>query len=254
MHAPVIVITGTDTGVGKTLVTACLARALRLRGCAVRVLKPMATGIDPEADEESAFRDDDAALLRGAAGADHLPLEAVRFEARRPPLAPQTAAELDHRPLDYDGLVEKVREAIATRDGFLLIEGVGGVAVPIVQGILFSDFIVAIGSHPCIVVARSALGTINHSVLTMEHLRSRDIPVVGLVFSRIHGGPLTLAEEHGPLLAAEVTGAPILGLMEYATDYAVAQTLTGALCALPWDDPTIQGLADYLTTKHPAGG
>jgi dethiobiotin synthetase len=84
----------------------------------------------------------------------------------------------------------------------------------------------------------------------MDHLRSRDIPVIGLVFSRTTGGPLTLAEDHGPLLAAEVTGAPILGLMEYAADYAAAQTLTGALCSLPWNDPTIQGLADYLTTKE----
>jgi dethiobiotin synthetase len=233
--------------VGKTLVAACLARALRLRGYPVQVLKPLATGIDPDADEELGFRDDDALLLRAAAGADDQPLEAIRFESWPAPLAPQTAAQLAGRELDYDALVERVRMAMADHEGVLLIEGVGGVAVPIAPGILFSDFLVAIGAPETIVVARSALGTINHTVLTLDHLRGRDIPVLGLIFTRVQGGSLTLAEDHGPLLAGEVTGARVLGLLEHAPKYAEAQTLTGALCSLPWEDPTIQGIVDYIT-------
>jgi dethiobiotin synthetase len=244
----VIVITGTDTGVGKTLVTACLARALRLRGCDVRVVKPFASGIDPNQDEEVAFRADDALLLRGASGMDEAELTDIRLRSFQAPLTPQTAAALEGRDADYDAVVRET-QAIMASSSLLLIEGVGGVAVPITPGKLFSDFLVDLGAPPCFIVSRSQLGTINHTYLTVEHLRRKQVPILGLIFTRTNGGSLTLAEDHGPLLAAEITGLRSLGLIEHYPNFAQAQTLTGALCALPWNDTSIQGLADYIL--HP---
>jgi dethiobiotin synthetase len=152
-----IIVTGTDTGIGKTVFAAGLATAL---GAAY--WKPIQSGLDEGTDSETALRLGVARVLP----------EAYRLTA---PLSPHRAAELDGIEID------PVRLALPDIDGRLVIEGAGGLLVPITRSRLFADLF----SHwqaPVILVARTALGTINHSLLSIEAMRWRDIPILGIAF------------------------------------------------------------------------
>ncbi len=235
-----VFITGTDTGVGKTVVSASLVRALRERGVDVGVIKPFASGIGPDPD----WRDDDALVLRAAAGLG-TPLETIRPLTFAAPLAPDSAARLEGRRVDTELAACRVREAVA-RHAVTVVEGVGGVAVPLDGGLLLSDFARTL-NLPVFVVARSALGTINHTVLTVEHLRARGLDVAGIVFVRALDGPLSLAEATGPTAAARLAALPNLGLVPYQEAYNQAATPEERAAALPWQCDAIGQLADRLT-------
>lgn len=151
-----IVVTGTDTGVGKTVVAAALAWRL-----GASYWKPVQAGLDEETDS--------AAVAR-LAGVDVLP-EAYRLTT---PCSPHRAAEIDGVTIDPDRLVPP--------PGRLVIEGAGGALVPLTRELLYADLFARWGL-PVVIVARTALGTINHSLLTIEALRARSIWVGGVVFS-----------------------------------------------------------------------
>lgn len=160
MSAPVIVVTGTDTDVGKTVFAAALAGAL-----GARYWKPVQAGLDPRADVDS------VALLSGLT-ADHILPEAYRLGT---PCSPHRAAELDGVTIDPDRLT------LPEVDGPLVVEGAGGALVPITPNLLFADLFARWG-QPVVLVARTQLGTINHSLLSIEALRSRGIPIRGIAF------------------------------------------------------------------------
>jgi len=151
-----IVVTGTDTGVGKTVASAALA--LRL-GAAY--WKPVQAGLDEETDSEAVAR---------LAGVEILP-EAYRLTT---PCSPHRAAEIDGVTIDPDRL--------APPPGRVVIEGAGGALVPLTRGLLYADLF-ARWHLPVVVVARTTLGTINHALLTIEALRARSIWVGGILFS-----------------------------------------------------------------------
>ncbi|MGC8741624.1 MAG: dethiobiotin synthase [Candidatus Sumerlaeaceae bacterium] len=201
-------VTGTDTGCGKTIVTATLARALAQRGIDVGVAKPFASGLDPNSPEQSS---DILFLQRAAQLSERLDeVCPVRF---RLPLAPANAAPLEHKAVDIAGAL-----AAMTRYGkkheVVLIEGIGGAAVPLTEEYLVSDFVRELGL-PCLVVARSALGTINHTILTVEHLRTKGVKVAGVIFNRLTEAPLDLAEQVGPPLAAHIAMCRNFGLLPF---------------------------------------
>jgi dethiobiotin synthetase len=240
MAQTAIFITGTDTGVGKTLVAASLARALRERGCDVGVIKPFATGLGPGHH----WRDDDAALLACAAGCAEPPdaICPVRF---RDPLAPLIAAQMENRHVDVAGAAEAVAAMIG-RHEITLVEGVGGAAVPLAASVLVSDFVRLLGI-PCLIVARSALGTINHTVLTAQHLRAKGVDISGAVFVRHSGGTPTLAEETGPACAAETAQVHNHGTVPFVESYDSAPSLDARVQVLPWNCRPIQRVAFALT-------
>lgn len=151
-----IVVTGTDTGIGKTVASAALA--LRL-GAAY--WKPVQAGLDEETDSETVAR---------LAGVEVLP-EAYRLNT---PCSPHRAAEIDGVTIDLDRL--------APPPGRVVIEGAGGALVPLTRDLVYADLFARWGL-PVVVVARTALGTINHSLLTIEALRARSIWVGGVIFS-----------------------------------------------------------------------
>ena len=232
-------IAGTDTGVGKTLVTAALAAALRMRGADVVAAKPFASGCTPGCD----WRDDDAQLLMAASRCDE-PLDAVSPQRFAHPLAPATAAALEDRRVDIAGALDAMR-ALAARHSIVLVEGVGGVAVPLHGGTLASDFARQLGA-PALVVARTALGTINHTLLTLEHLRARGVAVAGVVFVRHQSGPLSLAEETGVPLACNLAGTPCHGIVPHVDAFARAVSLDEAVDALPALCDAVQELAERI--------
>src|SRR5262249_34231968 len=143
-------VTGTDTGVGKTFVSAGILHSLRRRGVRVAALKPAETGCDPEPA--------DGALLARAAGACPVPF------TYRLPVAPAVAARVEGNPFT----LAPVRAAFDALDAdFCLVEGAGGLLVPFADDLLAADVAAAL-ALPVLVVARASLGTINHTVLTVE--------------------------------------------------------------------------------------
>lgn len=236
-----LIITGTDTGVGKTIVTAALARALTARGTVPALRKPFASGVAPSCT----FRDDDGLLLQAATGGESL--EVIRPEPFQAPLAPLSSARLEGRPAQTTARLESLLQSMK-QNQITLVEGVGGAAVPIDDGLLFSDFARMLGA-PALVVARSALGTVNHTLLTVEHLRNRGIEVAGVVFVRNTCGALSLAEETGPPLAAEFAGVRNFGLLPHVAALAEAKTVEEAVAALPADAEAIQAIAEWFLAR-----
>lgn len=190
------VVTGTDTGIGKTVFSAALAGALGLP-----YWKPIQSGLEEETDSEAVAR---------LAGVRVHP-EAWRLVT---PASPHLAAEIDGVTIDAD--------ALAPPPGDLLIEGAGGALVPVTRTMLYADLF-ARWQIPVIVCARTALGTINHSLLTIEALRARDIPILGIAFI---GDP----QEESERTIAAIGGVRRLGRLP-RLDPLDAGTLAAAFAA-----------------------
>ncbi len=169
----IVVVTGTDTGVGKTFVTCALATALRARGRRVAVMKPIETGVDGEPEDASRLR---------AAAADPAPLDAICPYRFRAPLAPAMAARAEGATIDVPDLVARARRR-ATEADVLLVEGAGGLLVPITTASTFLDFAMTLGGG-VLVVAANRLGTINHSALTIRVATAAGLRVRGVVLSQ----------------------------------------------------------------------
>jgi len=202
-------ITGTDTGVGKTLVASALGLGLEALGQGpVCVMKPVETGCrlrnGKRVPHDARFH---RRMLMLSETEESLCPVRLRY-----PLAPLSAAELEGRTLkktDWLPAFKRLQE----RYGFVLVEGAGGAMVPLSMSCMMSDMAMDL-KVPCVVVARTALGTINHTLLTVEHLRSKGVPVLGLVFNRVGvPGRASLAEVTGPELASSLASVPVLGTM-----------------------------------------
>jgi len=183
-------VTATGTGVGKTYITAALARAMTEQGKSVRVLKPVVSGFD-FADPD----DSDTAVLLESLG---LPLTKEAIEACSPwrfaePLSPDMAARREGRDIDFEALVQFCRDAQAGSEDFLLIEAVGGAMVPLDNSHTVLDWMAAL-KVPALVVAGSYLGTLSHTLTTLATLRQREIPIAGLVVDESEDGPVPLDE------------------------------------------------------------
>jgi dethiobiotin synthetase len=169
-------VTGTDTGVGKTVVAGALCAALAARGERVAAFKPVVTGLD----EEPGKWPRDHELLAGAASAGQSPADVAPL-LFGPPVSPHYAAELAGARLEPRALADAARAAAAEADA-LVCEGVGGLMVPLTPGYLIRDFAVDLGL-PVVVVARPGLGTINHTLLTVEAARAGGLEVRAVVIT-----------------------------------------------------------------------
>ena len=167
-------VTGTDTGVGKTVLAAALAAALRAHGVDVAAFKPVVTGLDEVGGSES--RPADHELLAAAAGR---PADEVTPHRFGPAVSPHLAAELAGTVLDPAALVAAAR---ALRGDVVIGEGVGGLLVPLTLGYTIRDLAVDLG-WPVVVAARPGLGTINHSLLTVEAARAAGLDVRAVVLT-----------------------------------------------------------------------
>ena len=174
----VLIVTGTGTGVGKTIATAALACCAHTAGIDVAVCKPVQTGTGPAVGNGAAGRgDDDLAEIGRLAGVTNL-VPGARYPQ---PLAPVAAAALAGRPLPtLDGIVESVR-ATDRSDRLTLVEGAGGLLVELgAGGATLRDIAVALDA-PVLVVCQAGLGTLNHVALTLEALGNKGLSCAGLV-------------------------------------------------------------------------
>jgi dethiobiotin synthetase len=202
-------VTATDTGVGKTEVACALVSGARAAGLDVGVMKPAQSGVTA-AEPSDAER-----LLAAAGGGD--PFELVcpyQFEA---PLAPGVAARLGGVEISMARILEAAR-ALAARHAALVVEGAGGLLVPLTERETYADLAVALGL-PVLVVARAGLGTVNHAALTVEALRSRGLVVAGLVLNRT-GPQDDPSVPHNAAELEKLTGAPVLATLPFVRDIA----------------------------------
>lgn len=198
-----VLITGTDTGVGKTVVTCGLAAALRRLGKRVGVVKPFETGCAPNGHGE--LRPADAEMLRAFAASD-LPLDRICPVRCRQPLAPAVALERENREVDLESVRAGVASIAAAHD-VTLVEGAGGILVPVVGRLAFGD-LARQWEMPIVVVAANRLGVLNHLQLTIEWAASRRLRVLGYVLNAT-GEEHDVARETNPAALAELVGRPL---------------------------------------------
>lgn len=212
-----LAVVGTGTGVGKTVVTAGLTGWLRESGVDALAVKPCQSGHPP---------DDDAAFVRAACEDD---AAAVCPQYLEPALAPRVAAEREGVALEYATVREDAKSALATADVGVL-EGVGGVRVPLAGDADVLDLVADL-ADAALVVARSGLGTLNHSALTVDALRDVDVPVTGVVLND-HAGD-TVAERTNPRELERMTDAPVHTLPSLAVDDDATAAVRGVREHLP---------------------
>ena len=178
MNAKGIFITGTDTGIGKTVVTACLLVALNNRGINTGVMKPIETGIDPECNS---IANSDAKFLHQVS-CNKISLDDVcqyRFKTAASPL--QAAMIDDVEPVDEKIIIEAFSKQVEIHD-LVLVEGIGGLLVPIRENYLVVNLIMDL-QIPIIVVSPLKLGAINHTLLTLDIAKKYGINIIGLVYN-----------------------------------------------------------------------
>jgi dethiobiotin synthetase len=197
-------ITGTDTGVGKTFVTAGLARCLKDRGIATGVLKPAETGC---ALRKGRRIPSDGAFLRHMAGARE-PIEEMVPYRLAAPLAPQVAAEREGIRIQPRRLQSAFRK-ISSRYDCTLVEGAGGILVPVTRKTTMVDLMKQF-RLPVLLVIRIGLGTLNHTLLTLFYLAQHDIAVAGIVMND-PDGCRDLSARSNPATLKQWTSVPIFG-------------------------------------------
>jgi dethiobiotin synthetase len=204
---PSLLITGTDTGIGKTIIAASLAQILHEQNLRVAVLKPAGSGC---VHRREGLVSEDAELLAHCANARH-PLDLICPQRYAEPLAPAIAAERAKQPLDWEAINRSIKIMSADSD-VMIIEGIGGLLVPMDEKHTFLDAAADMKS-PAVIVARPALGTINHTLLTLQALRSRNIPIAGVVINRYPTDTPNLAEETNPRAIEKWGKVPILAIV-----------------------------------------
>ena len=201
-------VTGTDTGVGKTFVTGGLARLLCSRGLRVGVMKPIETGCARHGDD---LVPSDAWQLMTAAGGQQ-DLSSVcpyRFEAA---LAPDVAARLEGCTIEPE-VIQSRFQAIASSHDVVLVEGAGGLLVPIRGRYTMADLAVDLGL-PMLVVTASRLGAVSHTLLTLAHAQSRDLTVAAYVLNQLSRETDDAMSTNADLLARS-TDVPCAGVIEW---------------------------------------
>jgi dethiobiotin synthetase len=208
-----IFIIGTDTEVGKTLIAAGLVVALQDRGIDVGVMKPLESGA---LCFESAPIPQDAFYLREIAGVQD-DLDLVNPYCFQAPLAPGVAAEQEGVEVDLQR-IKGAYDEIKGRHQFMVVEGAGGLLVPIAKDTLLPKLIKLL-NLPLLVVARSNLGTINHTLLTLSYCQQEGLEVIGTVINKSNPDA-DPAEENNPRYITQFGRASVWGSFPYLKDYA----------------------------------
>jgi dethiobiotin synthetase len=210
-----LLVTGTDTGIGKTTLASAIAAAIRRRGRDVGVIKPVETGCQPDLD--GALIPADALQLRWAAGRDD-PLDRVCPFRFRAPLAPSVAARREGVQLELAELAGLVRATMMACE-LALVEGAGGLLVPLTDSASFADLARACGLRLLVVVG-NRLGAINHARLTLDWARTAGLEVAGYAVNTL-APESDLAAETNVAVLRELCG-PSLGVFPFVG--SIAQT------------------------------
>ena len=199
-----VFITGTDTGVGKTAVTAALAALLREKGLVTGVIKPFQTGTELEGLSDAEF-------IYRFLGRDCV-LSEVSPCRLRAPLSPYRAAATEGVDIPLEDIMEHTRDYISRND-VTLVEGAGGICVPVTRNCMMADLAVDLDA-PMVIVARPGLGTLNHTALSLEYARQRGAQVLGVIINGFPE-PADIASATNPAVLRDVFSVEILGVIPH---------------------------------------
>jgi dethiobiotin synthetase len=205
-----LLVTGTDTGVGKTCVASLVARDSRERGLQVGVYKPVCSGAEYGVDGEL-FWPDVEELSQATDGA--YPRDRICPQKFCAPVAPPVAARLEGREVD-DALLFDGARWWQERVDLLIVEGVGGLLCPLSNTKTVADLAEQL-QLPLLIVVRLGLGSINHTLLTVEVARSRQLPIAGIVLNEVQQPDKSADELDEPAEISKRCGVPILGVMQH---------------------------------------
>jgi dethiobiotin synthetase len=214
---PGLLVSGTDTGVGKTRVTAWLGAELARRGIQLGLSKPVASGAE-WVDGKPTWGDTEALRRVCPVPTPSEEITPIRFLE---PLAPNVAARRDPDWASRRLTLTDYLSAIGIWNGrceALIVEGVGGFLCPITDEATMADLAVAWG-RPVLLVARQGLGTINHTMMTLALARARGLEVIGVVMNRSESGPLSIADQTNREELARWVNVPIWGPIDFQGDF-----------------------------------
>jgi dethiobiotin synthetase len=199
-------ITGTDTGVGKTLIAGAFIKTVQFLGKKVCGMKPVESGCGRKGE---VLVPDDGMFLKQVSHVEE-PLSLITPCCLESPLAPMAAAQVDARDIDISAIGTAFSK-LSGRYEVLVVEGIGGLMVPITRDYYALDLAGELGL-PLIVVARPGLGTINHTMLTVHCALKAGLDVAGIVINYTHPPENSLAEQTNPKLLAQISPAPLVGI------------------------------------------
>jgi dethiobiotin synthetase len=231
LSIPGLFVTGTDTGVGKTVIAGAIANWFARRQKNVAVCKIAATGC---VLRREGLVSEDAEFLAVCANARH-PLDLIAPQRYSEALAPAIAAERANRPLDWFMINNSIR-LMSRGSDVMIVEGVGGIMVPMDSKHTVLDVAVALGI-PVVVVARPGLGTINHTLLTVNALRSAGVHVAGVVVNRYPTDLVEVAEETNPRAIERWGKVPVLCITpdEYIKEATLPPGIIAAVDRVDWE-------------------
>ena len=206
-------ITGTDTDVGKTVVTACLATLFKSQG--VGVMKPIETGVDPKC---SSTANSDTKFLMEVSGTTDAEEEVCPLRLKTP-ASPYQASQIAGTSIQPSTILKQFK-LLQSRHNIMLVEGVGGLLVPITARYNVADLVREIGL-PLIIVSRFKVGTLNHTLLTLNAARQHGLKIKGIILNKQENGDLDNVEEQQGKLIEELSDIPILGTCPYIENVSV---------------------------------
>ena len=232
-------ILGTDTGVGKTLITATLAAYLKQQGHSVAVMKPFESGCQRKAEAPSELIRADAEFLKQISDSS-LSLDKINpyfFEA---PLSPYAAASLENQPILFSK-IQEIYQEMTQNHSIVLIEGAGGLLVPLILKKTFLELIKLL-KVPVLLVAANKLGTLNHTLLTLYCLQKENIPIAGLILNQTHLSHDQSAESNASVLQ-DFCNIPLWENFQYLDNLQESSNLLGAM------SPTFKQSVDRFFSK-----
>ena len=213
MKAKGFFITGTDTGVGKTFVSVGLLKALKETGLNVCPMKPVETGCKVQKGE--LVPEDTLKLIKAAQVSE--PVDLINPYRFRQPLAPAIASELEGAVISRKKIISAYNK-LSNKYDITIIEGAGGIMVPIRKNYLFLDLIKDL-ALPVIIVSRPGLGTINHTLLTIEAARNRGIEIIGVIINCFADIRKDASVKTNPQMIEKLSGIPVLGTVSYMENF-----------------------------------
>jgi len=210
-----VFVTGIDTGVGKTVIAGAIAAAVKAHGLDVGVMKPVATGAK---EIDGKLISEDAIYLKkiiDSTDDDDL-VNPIRLE---PALAPTMAASKTGVTIDIERVWEAYKE-LRNKHGFVVVEGIGGLMVPIDDNTLVADMALKM-DLALVIVSKHYLGAINHTLLTLEYARSRNLRIKGIIFNMLRNGENFVGE------IGRFSSFPVLGTIPFNENVCVEKCLYG---------------------------
>ena len=224
-------VTGTDTGVGKTLIAGGIANVLRYNGKRVGVFKPVGSGCT---HQHEGLVNSDAEFLRTCSHCN-FSLAEINPVGYVTPAAPLVCEEFENRAVDFPKIAEAYKKICADSD-YMIVEGIGGIRVPISAGVDVIS-LAKVFDLPLIIVCRPDLGTINHTLLTIDAARNAGLDIAGVVISGYNHETAGLAEETLPEVLEEWGQVPVLSIVPYDDESDVENGKLGEL--------SVESLGDF---------